>query len=212
MMPMTKSPPITKLREAGDDVAGRRRPFGAVRKDEPRRRNVERQPQHRRDQEHGREGREFERRLDPQRDHQDEHRKRDRERQAEVDEKRRQRQEQDHQDPDHADGKASIPLNEKHLDGAVSGLRCSHKKHSPRAIFRGASYPKLARGIRPAPAETLCTPPRPIGLGVKGDANQRRYRQLSPWPVSRLKPRHQFLSRERGLSAFLEASLPRPIP
>ena len=91
---------------------------------------------------------------------------------SEIDEKRGQRQKQDHQDPDHADGKASIPLNEKHLDGAVSGLRCSHKKHSPRAIFRGASYSKLARGIRPAPAMTLCTPPRPIGLGVWGNASR----------------------------------------
>ena len=34
-----------ELREAGDDVAGGRRPFGAVRQDQPRRGDVERQPQ-----------------------------------------------------------------------------------------------------------------------------------------------------------------------
>ena len=52
--------------EAADDVAGRRRPLFAVRQDEARGRNVEREPQDRRHQEHGREGRELERLLDPQ--------------------------------------------------------------------------------------------------------------------------------------------------
>ena len=52
--------------EAADDVAGRGRPLVAVREDEPCRRDVEREPQDGRDQQHGREGGEFERLLDPQ--------------------------------------------------------------------------------------------------------------------------------------------------
>ena len=45
MRPMTKSPLITSLREAADDVAGRGRALGAVRQDQPRGGDVERQPQ-----------------------------------------------------------------------------------------------------------------------------------------------------------------------
>ena len=61
--------------EAGDDMAGGGVALGAVGQDEPRRGDVERQPQQRRDQQHGREGREIERPLDPQRHHQDQHRR-----------------------------------------------------------------------------------------------------------------------------------------
>ena len=116
------------------------------------------------------------------------HRKRDRERQSEVDQKRGQRQEQDHQDPDHADGKASIPLNEKHLDGAVSGLRCSHKKHSPRAIFRGACYPKLARGIRPAPAnDVMHTAAADRPRGRRRCDTSAGISNSAPWPGFAIK-------------------------
>ena len=68
----------------------------------------ERQAQHRRDQQHGREGREIERLLDPQRDHQDQDRERDRERQPEVDQDRRDRQEQDREDRENADREADV--------------------------------------------------------------------------------------------------------
>ena len=56
-----------EVREAGDDVAGGVRALVAMRQDHARRRDVERQPQHGGDQQDGREGREIERPLDPQR-------------------------------------------------------------------------------------------------------------------------------------------------
>ena len=54
-----------EVREAADDIAGRGRPLGAVREDEPCGRDVEREPQDGRDQQDGREGGELERLLDP---------------------------------------------------------------------------------------------------------------------------------------------------
>ena len=51
--------------EAADDVARRGRPLLAAREDEPGGRDVEREPQDRRDEQHGREGRELERLVDP---------------------------------------------------------------------------------------------------------------------------------------------------
>ena len=121
-MPMTKSPPITRCGEAADDVASRRRSLFAVRQDEPRGRNVEREPQDRRHQEHGREGRELERLLDPQRHHQDEHRKRDRQREAEVDHHRRNGQEEQAKNEDDADGEGDV------LAAAVRRRRGSHRR------------------------------------------------------------------------------------
>jgi hypothetical protein len=111
-----------QMREAADDVAGRRRALFAVRQDEPGSRNVEREPQDRRDQEHGREGGELERLLDPERHHQDEDRKRDRQREAEVDQHRRNGQEEEAKNKDDADGERDV------LATAVCRRRVSHRR------------------------------------------------------------------------------------
>ena len=50
MMPMTKLPPITKLPNASMTCPGGGRALVSVRQDQPRRSEVQRQPQHRRDQ------------------------------------------------------------------------------------------------------------------------------------------------------------------
>ena len=76
-------------REAGDDVARRRVAAAAMRQDQARGRDVERQPQHGGDQQHRRKRRELQRLLDPQRHHEDQHGQRDGKRQAEVDQDRR---------------------------------------------------------------------------------------------------------------------------
>ncbi len=61
--------------EARNHAARRRRPLVAVRKDDTRRRNVQRQANHGRDQQHGWKRREIQRTLDPERHHEDEDRK-----------------------------------------------------------------------------------------------------------------------------------------
>ena len=108
--------------EAADDVARRGRPLLAAREDEPCGRNVEREPQDRRYQEHGREGRELERLMDPQRHHQDQNGERDRERQAEVDHERRDGQEEQAKDEDDADGEGDV------LAAAVRRRRRSRRR------------------------------------------------------------------------------------
>ena len=97
-----------QAREAADDVARRRRPLLAAREDEARGRDVERQPQDRRHQKHGREGRELERLMDPERHHQDEHGERDREREAEVDHEGRDGEEEQAKNEDDADGERDV--------------------------------------------------------------------------------------------------------
>ncbi len=97
-----------QAREAADDVARGRVALGAVGQDQPRGGDVERQPQQGRDQQHGREGREVERPLDPQRHHQDQHRQRDGGGEPEVDQEGRDRQEEDRQDANDADREADV--------------------------------------------------------------------------------------------------------
>jgi hypothetical protein len=110
-----------ELAERLDDVARGRGAFVAVRQDQPRRRQIERQPQYGRDQQHGREDREFQRRLDEQRGHQDQHRQDDRDRQEQVEQDRRQRQDQDHQDGQDAERKPDVAALEHRGDFAQSG-------------------------------------------------------------------------------------------
>ena len=126
MVPMTKSPLMTKLAEAGDDVAGRRVALRAVGEDEARGGDVEREAQKGGDQQDGGEGREVERLLDPQRHHQDQHGERDREGEADVDQERRQRQEQHREDEYDADGKAHV-LGAAALDRLDA--RCNRARH-----------------------------------------------------------------------------------
>src|ERR1700726_1376699 len=90
--------------EGLDDMAGGGGALVAAGENEPGRGEVERQPQHGRDQQHGREGGEFQRRLDEQRRHQDQHRERDRDGEREVEQQRRQRQNEDDQNRHHGDG------------------------------------------------------------------------------------------------------------
>ncbi len=73
-----------ELAERLDDVAGSVGTLVPARQDQPRRGEVEGEPQHGGDQQHGRERGEFERRLDEQRRHQDQHRERDRDGEREI--------------------------------------------------------------------------------------------------------------------------------
>src|SRR5262249_2909499 len=73
-----------EVAERLDDVAGGGGALVAVGQDQPGRGEIERQPQHGRDQENGRERREFQRRVNEQRRHQDQDRQRDRDRQEQV--------------------------------------------------------------------------------------------------------------------------------
>ena len=88
--------------EARDDIAGSRRAIRAMRENKTRGGDVERQAQHRRDEQDGRERREVERPVDPQRDHQDQHGKRDRQRESEIDQDGGDRKKEDGQDGDDA--------------------------------------------------------------------------------------------------------------
>ena len=105
-----------KIAEGLDDVAGSVGSFVSVREDEACRCKVERQPQHRRDQQHGREGGKFQRRVDEQCRHQDQHREDDRYCQREVEQQRRQRQDQNDQDGEDADGKRDVATLEEGAD------------------------------------------------------------------------------------------------
>ena len=97
-----------QIGKAADHIAGRIHalvPFGQY---DARRRDVERQPEHRRDQQDRWKRREVQRPRNPQRDHQDQDGKRDRERQADIDEERWDRQEEHRQDRDDADREADV--------------------------------------------------------------------------------------------------------
>ncbi len=97
-----------EIAERLDDVAGGVGAFMTVGQDEAGRGQVEREAHHGRDQEHGRESGEFERAVDEQGRHQDQHREDDRDGKREVEQQRRQRQDQHHQDGEHADGKPDV--------------------------------------------------------------------------------------------------------
>src|SRR6185437_5304913 len=110
-----------EVAESLDDVAGSVGALMAVRQDQPGGGEVERQPQHRRDQEDGRERGEFQRRLDEQRCHQDQDRERDRDRQEQVEHHRGQRQDQYHQDGEDAERQREIAALQDPYDLAETG-------------------------------------------------------------------------------------------
>ena len=126
--------------EAADDVAGGGDPLGAVGEDQARGRDVEREFEDRRDQQHGRKGGEFERLVDPQGDHQDQHRQRDRRRQAEVDHRRRNGQEEQAQDQ-----------NDRHREGDVFAFAAYRRYARRRRQRHSGLSPTLRR--RPCPAK-----------------------------------------------------------
>src|SRR5690606_33168783 len=84
-----------EIAEGLDDVAGGIGAVVAVGEDQARRGEVERQPHHGGDEQHGGETGELERRLDEQRRHQDQHREDDRDGEQRVEQQRRQRQDED---------------------------------------------------------------------------------------------------------------------
>ena len=134
-----------QLGETADDVARGGRPLFAAREDEPRRRDVERQPEDRRDQQHRGKGGELQRLLNPQRHHQDQHRKRDRQRQAEVDHRRRHRQEEQAEDQDDADGKGDI------LAAAAGRRRGRCRRHGHRRLLLRGAPPRRGALVLRAP-------------------------------------------------------------
>ena len=123
-----------EVAERLDDVAGRGGALVAVREDQARRREIERKAQHGGDQQHGRERREFERRVDEQRRHQDQHGQDDGDREREIEQQRRQRQDEDHQDGQHAEREREIaPLGEvaeaEAREGEPARLSCGDVGH-----------------------------------------------------------------------------------
>src|SRR5690606_31288744 len=94
--------------EGFDDVTGGVGAVVAVGEDQAGGGEVECQPHHGGDQQYRREGREFERRLDEQRRHQDQHREDDRDRQQAVEQHRRQRQDKNEDDAHDADREADV--------------------------------------------------------------------------------------------------------
>ena len=105
-----------EIAERLDHVAGGGGAFMAVREDEARGGEVEREPQHGRDQQHGGEGGEFERRVDEQSRHHDQHRDDDRDGEEQVEDDRWQRQDEDDEDRHHADGEREIATAQQDTD------------------------------------------------------------------------------------------------
>ena len=115
-----------QLGKTANDVARRVRAFIAVRQDHARGGDVERQPEHRGDEQDGREGREVERPLDPQRDHEDQHRNGDGKRQPDVDDEGGNRQKQDRQDGDDAEREAHVPAMLSYRPYRSDAFGCRH--------------------------------------------------------------------------------------
>ena len=143
--------------ERGDHVAGRQRPLVAVRQDQPRGRDVERQAQQRGQQQQGRERGEVERALQEQRHHQHQHRGGDRQRQAEIQQHRRQRQDQHRQQRHHAERQADIAA------GRVAAQPGEDRGH---ASGKEASKAEGAAPWTPAKGRALGT--RPLVPCVRG--------------------------------------------
>jgi hypothetical protein len=97
-----------EIAERFDDMAGGGRALVAVRQNEPRRGEVEREPQHGGDEQHGGKGGEFERRLDEQGRHQNQHGERDGDGKREVEQQRRQRQDEHDQNRHHAERERNV--------------------------------------------------------------------------------------------------------
>ena len=190
MMPMTKSPPMTRLREAADDVAGRRRPLFAARQDQPGGRDVEREPQDRRDQQHGRKGGEIERFLDPQRDHQDEHGKRDRQRKAEVDHHRRNGEEKQAKNDDNAGGEGDVLAA---ATGGRSRRRDADGALAIAAVAAAVATPAIARPRRFAHAAARGPPERVCGEPCARIERRRRRTRAA-------RPRRGGMRRDKGLN------------
>ena len=116
-----------EVTERLDDVTGSIRALVAMAQDQARRRQIERETQHGRNQQHGREGGELKRLLDKQRGHQDEDRQDDREGEKQIKRPGRQWDDEDNEDRQDADGEhqvAALEILRQRLKGkaAAAGL------------------------------------------------------------------------------------------
>ena len=107
-----------EVAERLDDVAGRTRPLGAVTQDEPRRGDVQREPEQRQDQQHRREGRELERPQRVDRQQQDHQGERDVEREEEVEDPGRHRDHHQHDDDHEGDRQQHLAARHETLQPA----------------------------------------------------------------------------------------------
>ena len=157
--PMKKSPPMTNCEKPPMTWPAAFTPSLPCEQDDAGRRDVERQAQHRGEQQHRREGRELQRLLDPQRHHQDEDRQRDRQRQPHVDHEGRDRNEQDRQDEHDRDGKADVAaalgLGVRQVTDRVDGHGAAFMQHAiarKRRCVMPAGAPRSRCGRSGPPA------------------------------------------------------------
>ena len=122
-----------EIGESGHDVAGRGLALIAMRQDEPRRADIEREPQDGREQEHGWKGGKFQRPLDPERHHQNQGRQGDGDREAEIDQQRGDRQDQDRDDGHDSEGEQHVAADPP-LRGGRHHLCIRHQPITPCAV------------------------------------------------------------------------------
>ena len=102
-----------EVAECLDHVAGGVGAVVAVGEDQARGRKVQREAEHRRDQQNRGERGEFERRMNEQRRHQDQYREDDRARKQQIEQERRQRQDQHDEDREDADREREVAALQK---------------------------------------------------------------------------------------------------
>jgi len=129
--------------EGLNHLAGGIRSFIPMRQDEPRRGEIERHPQHRRDQKHRGKRAEFERLPDEHRRHQDQNREGNRKRERDVQQPGRKRQQKHDEDRENADGERDFAVLQIVADGVQRPLRSGPqrsrlRRHEsvPQAISR----------------------------------------------------------------------------
>ncbi len=145
-----------EVAERLDDVPRRRRALVAVAEDQPRRGEVEGEPQHRRDEEQGREDREFKRIVDRKPGHHDEDREDDRNRQQQIEENRGQREDQHRQDAEHARGEEQVGALRQGVEIAAArqgelGEERRHVGLAPVGRRHRLAHPESPAPVRPAP-------------------------------------------------------------
>ena len=178
-----------EIAEGLDDVAGGGRALVPMAQDETRRGEVEREAQHRRHQQHGRERGEFERPLDEQRHHQDEDGEGDGERQADIEQPGRHRQDEHGQDGDDRQRERDFAAPERraqareeragrhgesgcvcHRRGSGAGARADLRPR-PVPARRGAARSSLPAGRAAAccgASGSRCPARSPHGCGCRG--------------------------------------------
>ncbi len=131
--------------EGVDDRAGRFRSVLTMGQDDAHRGDVERQPEERGHQQHGRERAEFQRLLDEEAGHQDQDGRGDGKRQQDIEHPARHGHDQDHDDRDHADGHDDLAA----LQPAADFTEFERNRDSRRdshAVLRGTIGPVSGLG------------------------------------------------------------------